>query len=577
MAGNIPKIREFPADNRYWRVDAFGAIIRNHNVPSEPFIQIVISPFLDTELTSKEPKSLAAVNATDYGQQQSIEIGVGQLPFISIGSVWKNGYIQACKAGTEEVLYNVNIIRENMQIINANHKINGKYLVPPNFYKFGKEGLYSKLIAIKNSKGDPFAILIPMIEVIRFYYALSTHLSHAVFNGSFKHNLSSLINVNNSGVIEDESRCVLHLRKHISDEEGWVIGRILNSDNAFKGANQPFDDILQNSINNKWIHVSSTFPFIGFTNLTARTKRIRSITEDGWKTLVLGLEYCTAPFPFENATFPRDNDNHREADPNNKLPSNEKKPAFPVSKNKESDGNKDLQNRQEPNKDCSGEIITLPTNRFAAIEGKKPDKPTKEQCRYISSSNTALQNDQEPEALNTGKEANNDSNVGKGSIAPQRLRAKSLPPSFNAFSTAIYLLNKKNGITAYVRPLNDLIRYMPLTKSARYRQWSYLDSKTFCRRQVITANIEYNNSHYILLEFEARKGESFKVALVKVKSGNQISDIGLNKLLNELARERGIWTKILNIFSNISLITLKHTWSTEPQFAEAIHNKFILH
>jgi len=63
MAGHIPKIREFPADNRYWRVDAFGAIIRNHNVPSEPFIQIVISPFLDTELTSKEPKSLAAVVA----------------------------------------------------------------------------------------------------------------------------------------------------------------------------------------------------------------------------------------------------------------------------------------------------------------------------------------------------------------------------------------------------------------------------------------------------------------------------------------------------------------------------------
>lgn len=53
MAGNLPKIREFPADNHYWRVDSFSTIIRNHNVPSEPFIQIVISPFLDTTLTSK--------------------------------------------------------------------------------------------------------------------------------------------------------------------------------------------------------------------------------------------------------------------------------------------------------------------------------------------------------------------------------------------------------------------------------------------------------------------------------------------------------------------------------------------
>ncbi len=139
---------------------------------------------------------------------------------------------------------------------------------------------------------------------------------------------------------------------------------------AFQGANQPFDDILQHSINKKWIHVTSAFPFVGLTNLTARTKRIRSITDDGWKILILGLEYCTAPFPFKNATFPRDNDNNREVDPNNKLPPEEKKSAWQIPANKESDGNKDLQNKREPNQECSTETITLPTNRFAAIEGK---------------------------------------------------------------------------------------------------------------------------------------------------------------------------------------------------------------
>ncbi len=189
----------------------------------------LLAPFIDNDLHTKEPKELISINATNDDERKSIEIGVGQLPFISIGSIWKNGYIQAFKAGTEEVFYNVNIIDENIKIINANHKIDGKYLVPPSFYKFGKEGLYSKLIAIKNSKGDPFGILIPVIEVIRFYYALSTHLSHAIFSGAFKHNLSSLINSGNSGNIKEESRCIVHLRKHISDEEGWLIGRILNA------------------------------------------------------------------------------------------------------------------------------------------------------------------------------------------------------------------------------------------------------------------------------------------------------------------------------------------------------------
>lgn len=573
MAGNIPKIREFPADDRYWRVDAFGAILRNPNVPSEPFIQIVISPFTDNELSSKEPKDLISVNATNDDERKSIEIGVGQLPFISIGSVWKNGFIQAFKAGTEEVLYNVNIIDENIKIINANHKVDGKYLVPPSFYKFGKEGLYSKLIAI-SSKGDPFGILIPVIEIIRFYYALSTHLSHAVFSGAFKHHLNSLINPENSGNIEEESRCILHLRKHISDEEGWIIGRILNAKEAFQGANQPFDDIMQNSINNKWIHVASAFPFSGITNLTARVKRIRSITENGWKTLVLGLDHCTAPFPFENATFPRDNDNNRESDPNNKLPPEERKPAWPASKNKESDGSKCLQNKQEPNKQCSSERVTLPTNRFSAIEGKKPDKPKKEQCRYMSGL-AAIQDSKDPDSLGTGQESNNGSSVGRGNATPQRVRAKSLPASFNSFTEAIELLNKKSGISAYVRPLNELIKYIPLTRSARYRQWAYLDSKTFCRRQVITANIEYKNSHYILLEFESRKGESFKVALISVNSGKQITDIELNQLLSRLSYEKGVWTKIAHLFSNISVVTMKHTWSSSNQFSGIIFSKII--
>ena len=465
-----------------------------------------------------------------------------------------------------------NIIDENIQIINGNHKIDGKYLIPPNFYKLGMEGLNAKFIAIKDAKGDPFGILVPVIEVIRFYYALSTHLSHAVFSGAFKHNIESIINSANSGNIDEESRCILHLRKHITDEEGWIIGRILNSDFAFQGANQPYDDILQNSINRKWMNVTSNFPFRGLTNLKARTKRICSITEDGWRTLVLELERCTAPFPFENTTFPRDNDNNTEADPTKKLPPEEKKSAWGAGQSKESNGSKPIQNKQEPNKDCSSETITLPTNRFSAIEGKKPDKPVKEQCRYMSGI-ASIQNNKEPDNLGTGQPAANGAVTGRGNAVPQRTRTKPLPASFKTFKATIGLLNNYKDITAYVRPLNDLIRYVPLTKSSRYRQWSYLDSQKQIRRNVITANIEYQNKHYILLELESRKGESFKVALVSVTSGDQITDIGLNQLLGKLAYEKGVWNKVALRFPSISVATMKHTWTSEGLFKQSVLKK----
>ena len=572
MAGNIPRIKEFPNDDRYWRIDAFGAIVRNHNIPSEPFIQLVITPFNDNNLHLLEPKELISTGATDDKGKKTIEIGVGQLPFVSIGSIWKNGLIQSFKAGTEQTLYSVNIIDENIQIINGNHQIDGKYLIPPNFYKLGIEGLNTKFIAIKDAKGDPFGILVPAIEIIRFYYALSTHLSHAVFSGAFKHNIESIINSANSGNINEESRCVLHLRKHITDEEGWIIGRILNSDFAFQGANQPYDDMLQNSINRKWMNVTSNFPFRGLTTLKARTKRICSITDNGWRTLILELERCTAPFPFDNTTFPRDNDNNTEADPNNKLPPEEKKSAWGAGQGKESNGSKAIQNKQEPNKDCSSETITLPTNRFAAIEGKKPDKPVKEQCRYMSAI-TSIQNNKEPDNLSTGQPAANGAVTARGNAVPQRSRTKALPASFKTFKAAVELLNSYKDITACERPLNDLIRYVPLTKSSRYRQWSYLDSEKQIRRNVITANIEFQGKHYILLELESRKGESFKVALINVTSGVQITDIGLNQLLEKLAYEKGIWAETAQYFRNLKMITLKHTWKSVGDFCKTIIRK----
>lgn len=87
MLGNIPRVLEFPSDNQYWRVDSFGGIVRNHNVPSEPFFQLVITPYFDSETLNKDPKKLTAVKSTDGEQRKCIELGVGQLPFIEIGSI----------------------------------------------------------------------------------------------------------------------------------------------------------------------------------------------------------------------------------------------------------------------------------------------------------------------------------------------------------------------------------------------------------------------------------------------------------------------------------------------------------
>lgn len=81
----VIQIKEFPNDERVWRIDWFGAVRKNDNVPTEPIIDVYLRPVSVTDKTS----------IADFGwlnkERICCPIGVGQLPVFTIGSLWKNG------------------------------------------------------------------------------------------------------------------------------------------------------------------------------------------------------------------------------------------------------------------------------------------------------------------------------------------------------------------------------------------------------------------------------------------------------------------------------------------------------
>ncbi|WAF91667.1 hypothetical protein NRZ28_05400 [Aeromonas hydrophila] len=96
----IPRIREFPSDGRFWRIDWFGGVERNPYVPSEPAIQVLLSPLrTPSSLSDTDPASVRAINAQE---QTTVLVGTGQLPLLRIGSLWKDGICQSHYAGREE-------------------------------------------------------------------------------------------------------------------------------------------------------------------------------------------------------------------------------------------------------------------------------------------------------------------------------------------------------------------------------------------------------------------------------------------------------------------------------------------
>lgn len=467
----IPRIKEFPHDGRTWRVDWFGAVARNDNVPSEPSIEVIISPL---RLGGFD---LSSVSAVEDDKRTLIRVGVGQLPFIVIGSLWIDGYCQREKAGKIERFSNLQINDSSVQLITSGHKLDEELLIPYRYYRLGGAGLHANCLAISHDD-DPYHIIIPVAEIIRFYYAISTDMAHALFYGDFEHDRNSIVNEKKSGIDKAQKRCFLKLRQNFSDSDAWIIGRILCSPEAYSGATRIHDSISKDSINRvDRKYPESCFPFSGSTSICARTKRIKS--NGVWRQLVLEIEHCTGPFPFEHLYCHRDNDNTLP-DSETDIPDEEKKEAFKKRKEEYDLEKHQAQSDEEPSRYQSTITISNPGNRFGVLTGKELEKPTEKTKSYYKAARKEPLIQPPSGELGTGKGNYTDSGTGTLRENTEMIRAKALSASLGTFIRAIECLNDIKGVTAAIRQPNSQIEFVPLPKPSRRWQWSYLNSKKSC-------------------------------------------------------------------------------------------------
>ncbi|WP_432723889.1 hypothetical protein R0381_000735 [Jeongeupia wiesaeckerbachi] len=562
MGRTIPKIKEFPDDGRTWRVDWFGGVERNHQVPTEPKIQLIISPVIDGTT------DYAASSAVNQEERRSIDLGVGQLPLVTIGSLWQNRRCLVEVAGKSKTFHNLHISPNTVRLVKSDVVVDGHPLIRRRFHQIGA-GLGANCLAIE-WHGDPYGIIIPVAEIIRFYYATSTDLAKAVFSGDFRHNLGSIVNPARCGFDKQERRCLLKLRKEFADADAWIIGRILNSHEAFEGATLVHDSMILEAVQNKRrVYPEAAFPFAGTTNLRARVKAMRTPDENGWRYIVFALEYCTGLFPFDSLTCDRDNSNLRpEIAPN--LPDDQRLPAYSTQQSSAKDSDdRELQSGEEPSHHIQSVVITLPEERFGAVAGMTLEKPDKEMCNYFNASVVrplGLPTD----ALGTGDGNYSESGVTPAHVETTSARPPALAASFKSFEAMIRFLNEKPRWHAQIRPFADTIAYIPLTKPRRARQWSYLDSERRQRRAVVIGDVTFASRTYSLIEFQWREGESFMLGIVSTHDGSRVSDYLMHLILLEFAKKEGRWDSVKSVLNGISVATLKHTRATVERFVAAI-------
>ena len=572
----VIQIKEFPNDGRVWRIDWFGAVRKNDNVPTEPTIDVYLRPVSVTDKTS----------IADFGwlnkERICCTIGVGQLPVLTIGSLWKNGKLLDYQVIVPSNLPNVNIAEDSVRLIEAAHKDQTGYIINKAAFDIGgfKNGLSARCLAIE-SDGDPYSIIIPVAEVIRFYYAISTNLAKIAFLGSYETNFDQIIG-ERCGFDSKTKILIIHLRQWLYDNEGWVLGRILRDKNAQQGFFQIHRSLVKQSVGKYHQPMPETnFPFQGKTDWAARCL---SFTSGGKvRTLILELLRCTAPFPFSNLVVIRDNDG-RQASPETDLPESNKRPYLRNQRLK-SGTSKKLHSIEEPVQNMKKMVIDYVKERFGDLWNKELIKPEKEFCNYRKTDLLFLPPSESTTALGTGDGTSGQSktapisisiNVGKETDIAQKPRSHSrseaLPATFENMMAAVRYLSENyqdKGVTAKVWPT----LYMPLT-SNRSSQWSYLDTSATTTnlvktpRRVLIAELNIDNMLFWLVEFEQRESESLTAAMIYGASSMKAEEI--KKILHLLARSKGIW-KNIPPHGRFHIRPMKHSWPSIEEYASSIY------
>lgn len=572
MPGRIPPIKEFPDDGRIWRIEWLGAVEQ-----TQPEAKIDVHLCEGTQVKPL-PRQPGQPKPPDPARQ-CIKVGVGQLPYLTLGSTWRNRRRLDASVGTRQPLTNLQIDDTRVRLVSLDHPVGEtgegkrKWLIPPFSYSLPPNVYKSFCIAIERD-GDPYAILLPVAEAIRFYYALSSDLAHVMFSGLLRLSPESVYDIQVSGKLENTERMVVSRVQWLADNDCWIIGRILGDEHARDGADRIYNSLAKATANRVVAFPECGLPFSGAAGWTVRAVDIATGREHP-RWLILEIEKCSAPFPFEELEVIADNDG-RGADENTDIPDDEKLEAWRARKKQAiRNPNDQLQSDEAPAADVKPIVLSNPGECFEALQGKRVIKTPKSECRYKAAqlhSTTALGND-----IGTGDGTHGETSVKPGTVVwdkhddeqQKQNRRKALGVSFDALYGVVDAINAIDRAEARVRD-SKALTYIPLIEHPSRRQWSWFDSGRRIRRETLLIDIVLDGRHACLVEFQQRDSESYVTCLLVCHARPQLDDDELGKLLRLLAKMKGVWNNVRCPYEGVKIISIRHTKPTTAELTETI-------
>lgn len=287
----------------YWRITNFGKLAENPlSKGADPRILVWLGQL---RASSDRSGDLRDNQIAKY-------LPIGEIPRLYLNAVLRDGRLQwppQKKFNFESTATRtLDLSRGNLKVFDRHEKEENGCLIVPLRDKWKQQPPDANALFVAiGDDGDPYSVIIPSVEIFRFFYATSNVLAEDILTGAFLDPGRRIWNPNMSGISGD-GKAVLWLRKRMLDADAKFIARFAFDKYALQEAQQVFLRLAKAGPSQERM-INALPPIAEAVKL-----RFTYCPTEKNRCLVTRIHQCRCVAPFTHLYWDRDNDGRYDPD-----------------------------------------------------------------------------------------------------------------------------------------------------------------------------------------------------------------------------------------------------------------------
>ncbi|MEJ2630292.1 MAG: hypothetical protein P8014_05305 [Acidihalobacter sp.] len=568
----------------YWRIINFGKLTEN---PRSAGPDIRIRTYLaQTDPSEIEHKS----GRVDKSTLREMLLPIGELPRLHLNTILHDGQLMSHEIshlGFEKRIHRrLNCARTNIKVFERNSRDeNGEYIIPVS-KRWGdqlddpeRNGLF---IAIGSGQ-DPYATIIPAIEIFRFFYATSDVLAKALLRDHFLDPDSYLWSLDKTAK-SPEGHALLWLRKRMLDADARFLARFAFDEYALQQAQQIFLHAAAIGQSKGERTIRAIPPFQCTTNVQFYGTSLGDANSN--RVLVTCLLRCDWKPPWTQLKWDRDNDGRYDPDkreerdpiiwgPNLVMTPDKEKPA-PTSLSDEAPSTANIPSRlrEEEITDRFPELANTPAEKMPQ-EGAKARSKLRNWRPILAEAYEGSVIDGQSSKECIGQTIV-ESLARSPAPIPEHTDAVDINAGQGDYLTVLKLLQAIKAEVEFMQVLNSItinhdtvFNVFPKELEGKRKSWLYIDQEKRHSRMVLVARLRSEGRTRYVIELQQRRPGECSTLVVWSHDELPVSNGYLARLVMDCARASGATLGGAEML-NVEWARLRHT-TKEDGGASATH------